>query len=173
MFDAEGAVDGDPALARRWLGIYGELVAVTEALLEGAADRSDAVSHEARQHLLESEVRPLEARLAHLRRRQDRWSQRHEGLVGLQIDAEAGEIRYRGRVAEVTPRERQLLRFLMQRPGTFYPSRVLLTRAWHASYLSEEQVRTYVARLRRKLADLDLPCEVVTRRPQGYALVFR
>jgi len=177
LFEAEEAADNaareDPALARRWLRIFGELVAVTESLLEGAADRTDAVSREARLHLLESEVRPLETRLAHLRRRRDHWARRHEGLVGLELDVEAGEVRYRDRAVTVTHREQQLLRFLVQRPGVFYPSRVLLARAWHASYLSEEQVRTYVARLRRKLVDLDLPCELVTRRPQGYALVFR
>jgi hypothetical protein len=46
----------------RWLGIYEELVSVTEALLEGASDRATALSSVARQHLLETEVRPIEAR---------------------------------------------------------------------------------------------------------------
>jgi DNA-binding response OmpR family regulator len=64
------------------------------------------------------------------------------------------------------------MRFLVERPGAFFAPRALLTRAWHASYLSEEQLRTYVARLRRKLEDLELPCELVTRRHQGYALIF-
>ena len=92
--------------------------------------------------------------------------------MGLEIDVTTGQVRYRGRTVEMTRREYQLLRFLMERPGTFYPARALLARAWHASYLSEEQVRTYVARLRRKLAQLDVPCELVTRRQQGYALLF-
>ena len=72
----------------------------------------------------------------------------------------------------MTHREQQLLRSPMERPGTFFPARALLARAWHASYLSEEQLRTYVARLRRKLTQLDVPCELITRRQQGCALLL-
>jgi PAS domain S-box-containing protein len=172
VLESESAVEGDAALSRRWLGIYEELVSVTESLLDSASGRAAAVSKVAREHLLESEVRPLEARLAHLRARRDRWSGRHREQVGLEIDVAISEVRYRGRTVAMTRREQQLLRFLIERPGTFFPARALLARAWHASYLSEEQVRTYVARLRRKLAELDVPCELVTRRQQGYALLF-
>jgi PAS domain S-box-containing protein len=173
IFESEAPAEDDGMLARRWLGIYGELVAVTESLRDGARDRADAMSREARHHFLEIQLRPVEARLGRLRRRRDHWSQRHAELVGFELSTEASELRYGDRVVEVTRRERQLLRFLFERPGAFFPSRVLLVRAWQASYLSEEQVRTYVARLRRKLEYLELPCELVTRRPHGYALVFR
>jgi PAS domain S-box-containing protein len=173
MFESEAAAEDDGSLARRWLGIYGELVAVTESLRDSVGDRADTMSREARQHFLEIQLRPVEARLGRLRRRRDHWSQRHAELVGFELDSEKNELHYRDRAVDVTRRERQLLRFLLERPGTFFPSRVLLVRAWQASYLSEEQVRTYVARLRRKLEHLDLPCELVTRRPHGYALIFR
>ncbi|HSR22976.1 MAG TPA: winged helix-turn-helix domain-containing protein [Candidatus Eisenbacteria bacterium] len=172
VFEAELATRDDPVLIRRWLSIYGELVTVAESLLEGMLERAETVSRGARSAILESQVRPLEAHLARLARRRDHWSRRHAEVVGLELSAEAGQARYGDRVIQMTPREQQLLAFLVNRPGTFYPSRVLLARAWHASYLSEEQVRTYVGRLRRKLRDLEFPCELVTRRPQGYALVF-
>jgi PAS domain S-box-containing protein len=172
VLESETAAEGDAALSRRWLGIYEELVSVTESLLDSASGRAAAVSRVAREHLLESEVRPLEARLAHLRARRDRWAGRHREQVGLEIDVAPSEVRYRGRTVAMTRREQQLLRFLMERPGTFFSARALLARAWHASYLSEEQVRTYIVRLRRKLEQLDVPCELVTRRQQGYALLF-
>lgn len=172
IFEAEAATRNDPVLIRRWLSIYGELVAVAESLLEGMLERAETVSRGARNAVLESQVRPLEAHLARLARRRDHWSRRHAEVVGLELSAEGGQARYGDRVVRMTPREQQLLAFLADRPGTFHPSRVLLARAWHASYLSEEQVRTYVGRLRRKLRDLEFPCELVTRRPQGYALVF-
>jgi PAS domain S-box-containing protein len=172
ILESETATEGDTGLVRRWLGIYGELVGVTESLLETVLDRADGLSREARQHFLESEVQPVEARLWRLRRRRDHWARRHDALVGLELDMEAGELRYRDRSIKLTHREQQLLRFLAQRPGTFFPPRALLVRAWHASYLSEEQLRTYVARLRRKLELLEVPCQLVTRRQEGYALVF-
>jgi len=172
LVESESAAEADPALARRWLVIYEELVSVTEALLDGATGRAAALSRVAREHLLETEVRPLEARLAHMRARRDSWSRRHREQMDLEIDVVKGEVRYRGRVVAVTRREHQLLRFLMERPGTYFPATALLARAWHASYLSEEQVRTYVSRLRRKLAWLEVPCELVTRRQRGYALLF-
>ncbi|HXM57338.1 MAG TPA: winged helix-turn-helix domain-containing protein [Candidatus Dormibacteraeota bacterium] len=162
----------DDMLARRWLGIYTELVAVTEDLLEEAMDLASTLSRTARAHVLDSQVRPLEAHLARLRERRDHWSHRHAEVVGIEFVPESGLVRYRERTVPMTRREQQLLRFLIDRPGSFFTSRVLLARAWHASHLSEEQVRTYVARLRRKLTELELPCELVTQRPQGYALVF-
>jgi PAS domain-containing protein len=172
LFESEAATADDGPLARRWLGIYGELVAVTEELVGDALDRADALSRPARTHLLESQVRPLEVHLARLRKRRDHWSRRHAQVVGLQFDLETGLVRHGDRVVPMTRREQQLLRFLIDRPGSFYPSRALLARAWHASYLSEEQIRTYIGRLRRKLTELELPCELVTKRPQGYGLVF-
>jgi len=172
LLESEGAAEAEAPLSRRWLGIYEELVSVTEALLDGATERAATLSRVARDHLQETEVRPLEARLAHLRSRRDRWARRHQEQVGVEIDVSGGEVRYRGRAVSMTRREQQLLRFLMERPATFFPARALLARAWHASYLSEEQVRTYISRLRRKLAWLEVPCELVTRRQQGYALLF-
>lgn len=172
IFDAELATRDDPALIRRWLGIYGELVAVAESLRNGMLDHAESVSRGARSVILDAQVRPLEVHLARVTRRREHWSRRHAAVVGLELNPETGQARYGDRVVQMTPREQQLLAFLVDRPGSFFPSRVLLTRAWHASYLSEEQVRTYVGRLRRKLQELNFPCELVTRRPQGYAVVF-
>lgn len=172
VFESEAVTRPDAAMARRWLGIYAELVGLTEALLDELRDRAEALSRAARAHVSETQIRPLEAHLARLQRRRDYWSARHAEVVGLEVDQDTGMVRYGDRTVQMTRREQQLLRFLIDRPGSFFPSRVLLARAWHASYLSEEQVRTYVGRLRRKLTELDLPCELVTQRPQGYALVF-
>jgi DNA-binding response OmpR family regulator len=172
ILESEAGTEVTGTLAKRWLGVYGELIGVTESMLDGARDRVAGLTPLARQHVMETQIRPLEARLARLRRRRDVWADCHTRLVGLDVSQEAGQVRYRDRVVHVTRRERQLLRFLVERPDTFFPARVLLARAWQASYLSEEQVRTYIGRLRRKLEYLGLPCELVTRRPHGYALIF-
>lgn len=172
IFETEAATPDGAVAARRWLGIYRDLVAVAEDQLEDAAGRTDGLSRPARAHLTSTQVRPLEAHIARLRKRCEYWSRRHAREVGLELSPETGVARYRDRTVPMTRREQQLLRFLADRPGTFSSSRVLLSRAWQASYLSEEQVRTYVGRVRRKLTELQLPCELVTQRPQGYALVF-
>src|SRR5215831_18179373 len=135
IVESEGATEADPALSRRWLVIYEELVSVTEALHDGVSGRAAALSRVAREHLQETEVRPLEARLAHLRSRREHWSRRHREQIRLEIDATRGEVRYRDRTVTMTRREHQLLRFMLERPGTFFPAPALLARAWHASYL--------------------------------------
>ena len=76
------------------------------------------------------------------------------------------------RTVRTSLRERQLLNALLGHPGRTLTARALLTQAWHSPYLTEEQLRTYVVRLRRKLEHLGAPCTLVNRRGHGYALVF-
>src|SRR5262249_38267863 len=85
LFESETATAEDGLLARRWLGIYGELVSVTESLLGEALDRAEGLSRPARAHVLESQVRPLEIHLQRLRQRRDHWARRHAEVVGLQM----------------------------------------------------------------------------------------
>jgi DNA-binding winged helix-turn-helix (wHTH) protein len=48
----------------------------------------------------------------------------------------------------------------------------LLVEAWHDGHLPEETLRTYVARLRTKLASLGATARIKNRPRRGYAIVF-
>ena len=48
----------------------------------------------------------------------------------------------------------------------------LLSEAWHDAELPQETVRTYIVRLRRKLAGLGAPVQVANVSRRGYSLVF-
>jgi len=45
--------------------------------------------------------------------------------------------------------------------------------AWSDSALFPEEVRNYVSRVRKILARLEIPCELVNRPGRGYSLTFR
>jgi PAS domain S-box-containing protein len=167
LFLAEALGASDPVVARRWLAAYGELIALHERpSISWSAGSGPSWPAERR-----GSTASLEAQLARLRARLAYWQRRHADLSGIEFDRAAGQVRYRGRAVEVTRREAELLEFLLQHPGSFFPAQVLLHRAWHASYLSTEQLRSYVVRVRAKLAQLELPCQLVNRRARGYALL--
>jgi DNA-binding response OmpR family regulator len=93
----------------------------------------------------------LEGHLRWVRDRASFWRERHAELTGLHLDAEF-----------------QLLSFLSDHPGRHFPAGLLVARAWPDSDLCEEQLRTYLVRLRRKLEAAGAPCRIVARRPNGY-----
>jgi DNA-binding response OmpR family regulator len=70
-------------------------------------------------------------------------------------------------------REYQLLQFLLDHPHRFFTVSQLLGRAWADPALFPEEVRNYVRRIRKILADLEIPCELVNRPGRGYSLIFR
>ena len=51
--------------------------------------------------------------------------------------------------------------------------RGILGQAWADHALYPEEVRNYVRRLRRILAGLEIPADVVNKPGRGYSLVFR
>jgi DNA-binding winged helix-turn-helix (wHTH) protein len=48
-----------------------------------------------------------------------------------------------------------------------------VARAWSEPSLFPEEVRNYVRRIRKILADLDIPCDLVNKPGRGYSLVLR
>jgi len=172
MFESEDRDVDSPRLARRWLNVYGELVAGTEGLLREATDRAQRMDKVARAKFEETQIGVLDARLTRLTRGLAFWRDRHATLVNLEFDLAHEEVRYRDRVVRMSRRERQLLNLMLGHPGQWFRARALMVQAWHSSYLAEEQLRTYIVRLRKKLEELDAPCAVVNRRGGGYALVF-
>ena len=93
-------------------------------------------------------------------------------LEGLSIDESRRTIAYRERSIHLTNREYQLFVRLADRSPDYTSATQLLAEAWHDSRLPEETVRTYIVRLRRKLAELGAPAQIANRSRRGYSLVF-
>jgi DNA-binding response OmpR family regulator len=77
---------------------------------------------------------------------------------------------FRGKSAELTGREAELLAFLMRNPDSYFSAEELLRLAWHSESLSADELRIYVGRLRRKLAPLNPPWTLVGQQWLGYEL---
>lgn len=92
--------------------------------------------------------------------------------AGSSIDELARTIGYRDRLIHLTRREYQLFNQLAERSPAHTSAAQLLAEAWHDSTLPEETVRTYIVRLRRKLAELGAPAQIANRPRHGYSLVF-
>jgi hypothetical protein len=158
--------------AAHWMNIYRELIAFHEDVLARNQSDGDGFSDDQR-HLTALTFDPLEtmAVLEHYRARLDFWYDRHWQLQGLAIDPKTYMATHRENMVHLTRREYQLLSHLLAYPGETFAASVLAQRAWSGSRLSTDQVRIYVARLRRRLADLGLPCQIVSVPRRGYSLV--
>lgn len=153
--------------ARRWIEIYSRLIEFKEELLQRLAAGEATSSSDASvdQKVAAAEMDHLRARLAF-------WQSRHAELAPVDLDDHLGIVTANGEVIQLTHRENQLLRFLLQQPGRYFDTRTLASRAWHDPRLASEQVRTYVVRLRRRLAEARVACDIRSERRRGYALVF-
>jgi DNA-binding response OmpR family regulator len=158
--------------ARHWIGVYADLIRFKVGLLERVRRELPKLQPVAQQAaatdlaIIEGQMRGYQGRL-------DLWYERVWDLQGLQLDPEGQLIRHRGREGHLTKREFQLLQFLLDHPHRFFTVNQLLARAWADPALFPEEVRNYVRRIRKILADLEIPCELVNRPARGYSLVFR
>jgi DNA-binding response OmpR family regulator len=100
------------------------------------------------------------------------WRDRHARQAGLRLDPMTKELSGRQGTVTLTRREFELLSYLADHPGRHIPASLLVARAWPDSDLCEEQLRTYVGRLRRKMAEVRTPCRIYAERPRGYVLQF-
>ena len=90
-------------------------------------------------------------------------------LAGIDIDRETRMLKgLSGVEVYLTRRELELLEFLGQHPGRYFPDQVLATRAWGGGRLSGDQARIYVRRLRAKLSGTGW--QLNSRRGRGYTL---
>ena len=155
--------------ARRWIAIYSQLLVFNEELLdrlhrevgEGAGERGLDVD----DRIAESELTRLRDRLAF-------WQTRHRELAGVDVDERAGILYGAAGPLPLTAREAQLLTFLLHRPDRYFAPSALAAQAWHDPRLAAEQVRSYVVRLRRRLAEARVACRIDSRRGLGYMLTF-
>jgi len=93
-------------------------------------------------------------------------------VKGIIFDSEARTVSFSKHSASLTRREWDLLAFMLGNPGQYHTAEDLLVNAWHTNRHSAEQIRSYVARLRRKLRPLSLPMELISQQGRGYCLGF-
>jgi two-component system KDP operon response regulator KdpE len=92
-------------------------------------------------------------------------------VVGeVELDTERRTVRKRGSVLRLTPKEFDLLHYLMRHPGLPVAHSKLLRAVWGAEYGQEiEYLRTFVHQLRKKLEDdLTAPEYLLTEPHFGY-----
>jgi DNA-binding response OmpR family regulator len=158
--------------ARHWIAVYRHMIAFKDQLLGRMRSRVDALPPAARQDVIDNDVRVLELQLNRYQRRIDFWYARQWELEGLFIDESTRTIEYREQSIHLTKREYQLFARLAERSPGYTSAEQLLSEAWHDAELPQETVRTYIVRLRRKLAGLGAPVQVANVSRRGYSLVF-
>jgi len=158
--------------ARHWVAIYRELIAFKTNVLARVHAQVRRLPAAARAEATGPDVLIIEAQLERYRRRLEFWYQRQWSLEGLVIDQASRTIVHRDRSVMLTRREYQLFMTLVARPSMHTRPSQLLIEAWHDAGLPEETLRTYIVRLRSKLAALGIPVRVDNKPRHGYALVF-
>jgi DNA-binding response OmpR family regulator len=158
--------------ARHWIAVYRQMIAFKDQLLGRMRAQVEALPPAARQDVIDNQVRVLELQLNRYQRRIDFWYARQWELEGLSIDAARRTIEYREQSIHLTKREYQLFAGLAERSPGYTSAQQLLSEAWHDSGLPQETVRTYIVRLRRKLAGLGAPVQIANLTRRGYSLVF-
>ena len=155
--------------ARRWIAIYSQLLNFNEELLDRLHRH---VGGDAGERGLDVDDRIAEWELTRLRDRLAFWQRRHRELAGVDVDEAAGVLYGADGAIPLTTREKQLLTFLLHRPDRYFGPNALAAQAWHDPRLAAEQVRSYVVRLRRRLAEARVACRIDSRRGLDYMLTF-
>ena len=158
--------------ARHWVSIYTQMLEFKERLLSRVEEEAGGLPRPARDLVRTEDVPMLEAERERVHQRLVFWRRRHWELARIDLDQEARTISFQGHVVDLTQRELQLMEILLRNPNRYIPAEAVLTQAWRDPNLAPEQVRSYVTRLRRKLADAGIPCRLETRPRRGYRLIF-
>jgi DNA-binding response OmpR family regulator len=158
--------------ARHWMSVYADLLAFKVGLLARVQQELPKLKPTAQKAASEDLV-IIEHQMLGYQARLDLWYARVWELQGLWLDPEDRMIRHQGREASLTKREFQLLQFLLDHPHRFFTASQILGQAWADPALFPEEVRNYVRRLRKLLAVLEIPADLVNRPGRGYSLVFR
>ena len=158
--------------ARHWMSIYDDLIRFKVGLLE-RVKRELPKLHPVAQRAADVDVAFIEAQMAGYHARLDLWYRRVWQLQGLWLDPDGRVVRHKGKEAALTTREFELLEFLLEHPHRFYSTAQIAGYAWSDAALMPEEVRNYVTRVRRILARLGIPCDLINRPGRGYSLTFR
>ena len=158
--------------ARHWMSVYADLIQFKLGLLDRVNRELPKLNPVAGRAAAE-DLAIIEHQMEGYRARLDLWYSRVWELQGLWLDPDGRMIRHQGREASLTKREFQLLQFLLDHPHRYYSAAQILSQAWADPALFPEEVRNYVRRVRRLLAALEVPANLVNRPGRGYSLVFR
>ena len=161
-----------PRDVRHWIAVYREMIEFNEELLDRVRPQIERLPKAARAEIVKNDVEMLESQLQRYRRRLDFWYGRQWQLEGFQIDHDQRTVSFMDRTIMLTKREFQLFELLVSRSPSFIPPNRLLIEAWHDGHLPQETLRTYIARLRNKLASLGSTAEIRNQPRRGYAMVF-
>ena len=140
--------------ARHWIAVYRQMISFKDELLRRMRAQAGTLPAAGRRDVMENDVAIIEKQLTRYQRRIEFWFARQWELEGLSIDEGERTIAYRDRSIHLTRREYQLFSTLADGSPAFTSAGKLLAEAWHNTRLPEETVRTYIVRLRRKLAAL-------------------
>lgn len=158
--------------ARHWIAVYREMIQFKDELLARVRGQLAHLPAAARSDVSDNDIGLIEDQLNRYKRRIEFWYGRQWVLEGLQIEEESRAITYRERSVRLTKRELQLLVLLVSRSPEYITPTQLLVQAWHDARLPEETLRTYIVRLRAKVAELGVSAEIRNRPRRGYAIVF-
>ncbi|HEY4914727.1 MAG TPA: winged helix-turn-helix domain-containing protein [Candidatus Dormibacteraeota bacterium] len=158
--------------ARHWMSIYADLLEFKHGILDRVR-RDVARLQPLARKAAEADVQIIEDQMQGYQARLDLWYGRIWELHGLWLDPEGRMIRHQGREVALTLREFQLLQFLLEHPHRYFTTAQILGQAWSDPALFPEEVRNYVRRLRKILAELAIPVDLVNKPGRGYSLVFR
>jgi DNA-binding response OmpR family regulator len=158
--------------ARHWLSIYADLLTFKHTILDRIRLTLPALHPVARAAAAE-DVQIIQLQMDAYQVRIDLWYRRVWDLQGLWLDSESRVIRHQGAEATLTRREYQLLRFLIDQPHRFFTTEQIVARAWADNALYPEQARNYISRLRKLLAALNVPADIINKPRRGYSLLFR
>jgi hypothetical protein len=140
------------------MSIYDDLIRFKLGLLE-RVKRELPKLHPVAQKAAKVDVTFIENQMAGYYDRLDLWYQRVWKLQGLWLDPDGRVLRHKGKEAVLTHREFELLQFLLDHPHRFYTSSQIMGYAW-SDALFPEEVRNYVSRVRKILAQLEIPCDL-------------
>jgi hypothetical protein len=158
--------------AHHWMSIYSDLLEFKRGILDQIRRDVAKLKPDA-QRAAEADLKIVEGQMEGYQKRLDLWYQRVWDLHGLSLDPEGRMIRYKGGESSLTSREFQLVRFLLNHPHRYFTVTEILDQAWAGSALFPEEVRNYVRRVRKILATMEIPCDLVNRPGRGYSLIFR
>jgi DNA-binding response OmpR family regulator len=158
--------------ARYWMSIYADLLEFKRGILDRVV-RDVARLQPLARNAAAADIQIIEDQMHGYQARLDLWYKRIWKLHGLWLDPEGRMIRHQGREVELTLREFQLLQFLLDRPHRYFTASQIMSHAWADPALFPEEVRNYVRRVRKILADLAIPVDLVNKPGRGYTLVFR
>jgi two-component system KDP operon response regulator KdpE len=96
----------------------------------------------------------------------------HIEIRGMVLDGETRKLRVGQAELVLTRQEWRLLYILASHPNRYLAAHEILRLGWKAGDRGPHQLRTYVHRVREKLAPLQMPCRLISQHGSGYCLRF-